>query len=280
MRSTSRCRILAQQLVLCAAILSPTVWFLRAADPVKPLTSEQKEHFLRTARVMNVHGVTKGITGTVRVTLSDGTITHDASVQRINDSQLIFEGGDGSKELNFKDTYKYNIAAWKLAQVLGIDDMVPPSVERSYEGKAAAFTWWVEDVRMDEETRILRKMSVPDTDRWNEEMYVVRVFDQLIYNTDRNLTNLLIDDQWRIWMIDHTRAFRLQRTLRKSQNLVECDRQLLARMKALDEVTLERQLKPYVSREEIRGLLARRDLIVKFFEMKGTSALYDRPPRT
>jgi hypothetical protein len=33
----------------------------------------------------------------------------------------------------------------------------------------------------------------------------MRAFDQLIYNTDRNLGNLLIDGDWRIWMIDHTR---------------------------------------------------------------------------
>jgi len=40
-------------------------------------------------------------------------------------------------------------------------------------------------------------------------MWVVRLFDQLIYNTDRNLGNLLIDKSWRLWMIDHTRAFKV-----------------------------------------------------------------------
>jgi len=110
-------------------------------------------------------------------------------------------------------------------------------------------------------------------------MYVVRVFDQLIFNTDRNLTNLLIDKNWHIWMIDHSRSFRMRHDLRNTKNLVKCDRNLLAKMKTLDQATLKKELSPDVNSEEIKGLLARRDLIVKFFESKGPSVLYDRPRR-
>jgi len=255
------------------------IWGTFPARAQGALTIEQKEEFLRTARVLSEKSSKKGITDTRRVTLSDGKITHDASVQRIDEHKDTFQGADGTTEVNFKDTYKFNIAAWKLARLLGIDDMMPPYIERKYQGQAASFSWWVEDVMMDEEDRTFKKMSAPNTDAWNQEMYVVRVFDQLIYNTDRNLTNVLIDKQWRIWMIDHSRAFRIRRDLRNPKNLVQCDRKLLARMKALDEATLRRQLSPYLSQFEIKSLLARRDLIVQFFESKGESALYDRPPR-
>jgi hypothetical protein len=37
-----------------------------------------------------------------------------------------------------------------------------------------------------------KKRAPPDEDGFNHQMYIVRVFDQLIYNTDRNLQNLLI----------------------------------------------------------------------------------------
>jgi hypothetical protein len=87
--------------------------------------------------------------------------------------------------------------------------MIPVSVERKVGGKTSAITWWVDDVMMDEMKRTNKKIDPPDRDIWNKQMYVVRVFDQLIYNTDRNLGNLLIDKNWRLWMIDHTRAFRL-----------------------------------------------------------------------
>ena len=42
-------------------------------------------------------------------------------------------------------------------------------------------------------------------------MQLVRLFDQLIYNIDRNIGNLMITNDWRIWAIDHTRAFRIAR---------------------------------------------------------------------
>jgi hypothetical protein len=253
---------------------------LCADDNGASLTLDQKEEFLRKAKIGKVQGAKKGVTNTSRATLSDGTVTHDASIQKINESKPVYQASDGSSEVNFKDSYRYNIAAWKLARVLGIDDMLAPSVERKYNGDSAAFTWWIDDVIMDEVQRKAKKMQAPDPDHWNSEMYVVRVFDQLIYNTDRNLTNLLIDKDWRIWMIDHTRAFRLQHTLKDVRDLVQCDRKLLAKLKELDEPTLQKQLMPYANKEEIKGLLARRDLIVKFFAEKGDSVLYDRPPRT
>jgi hypothetical protein len=55
-----------------------------AAQVVQPaLTLEQKEEFLKHAKVVKTHGVKKGVTGTTRATLSDGEITHDASIQSI-----------------------------------------------------------------------------------------------------------------------------------------------------------------------------------------------------
>jgi hypothetical protein len=253
---------------------------LRAAEGGQGLTYEQKEEFLRTAHIESVKTSKKGITDTVVVTLSDGKTTHDASVQRIDEYKATFQGSSGASETNFKDTYKFNIAGWKLAKLLGVDDMVPPSVERKYEGTSASFTWWIEGVMMDEQERLKKKTSPPDLERWNHEVYVVRVFDQLIYNTDRNMTNMLIDKDWRLWMIDHSRAFRMQHNLQMAKNLVQCDRKLLEKMKTLDQATLEKELRPYVTKEEIKGLLARRDIIVKTFEAKGADALYDRPPRT
>lgn len=265
--------------LLAACILESGPMRLRAEVTDAKLTIEEQEEFLRTARIVTTHGVSKGVTNTLRVTMSDGRITHDASVQRIDEKKTVFEKSTGGSELNFRDSYKFNIAGWRLARLLGLEDMVPPSVERKFQGQSAAFTWWIDDVLMDEVARTSKKITPPDQDHWNKEMYVVRVFDQLIFNTDRNLTNLIIDKQWRIWMIDHTRAFRIQRTVPDSKNLVKCDKTLLAKMKSLDAPGLERELAPYANKEEVRGLLARRDFIVNFFERKGDGALYDRPPR-
>jgi len=241
------------------------------------LATDQQETFLRTAKVIGAKSAKKGVTKTLRVTLSDGKVTHDASVQTVNESRAIFQG-NGTTEYNFKDTYLFNIAGWKLAKMLGIDDMVPPSVPRSYKGTSGAFTWWI-DGAMDEGDRVQKKLEPPDTDSWVREIQVMHVFDQLIYNTDSNATNLLIDPQWHIWMIDHSRAFRRQKTLRDPKLLSRCDRTLLAKMKTLNLASLQAEMKDYLDRREIEDLLTRRDLLVKFFEDQGDTVLFDRPAR-
>jgi hypothetical protein len=252
-------------------------------EQAKSLTPAEEEEFLLNAKVLKRQPASKGITGSERATLSDGKTEHYAHIQAINEEKPSFTSSHGT-ELNFKDSYKYNIAAYRLGKILGIDSMIPVSVDRKVGGKTSAVTWWVDDVLMDEEKRNKTHADPPDKDNWNKQMYAVRVFDQLIYNTDRNLGNLLIDKKWNIWMIDHTRAFRLQNKLMSEKDLVMCDRKLLANLRKLDEDTLMEQLKPVLSKSEIKAILQRRDLIVKFFDKeiaaKGESAvLYDLPPR-
>ena len=69
-------------------------------------------------------------------------------------------------------------------------------------------------------------------------MYNLRVFDQLLYDTDANLTNFLITENWKLWRVDFSRAFRLSRDLQSAKDLPMCGRDLLARLRALnrDEV--------------------------------------------
>ncbi len=46
-------------------------------------------------------------------------------------------------------------------------------------------------------------------------MYRVPLFDQLIYDTDANLGNVLIGEDWHVWRVDFTRAFRTYKTLQR-----------------------------------------------------------------
>ena len=241
------------------------------------LTRAQKEEFLLKAKVVKNRVVSTGITGTFRATLSDGSLTHDASIQTIDESKAKFEG-PLTTEFNFKDSWKFNVAAYKLDRILGLN-MVPVTVERRHTGKSASYTWWVDDVVMDEGDRQKKKIEAPDPDYWNAQIQMVRVFDQLIYNMDRNLANLLIDKNWRIWMIDHSRAFRTLTLLKEPKNLARCDQDLLEKLKQLNVETLKKELGMYLAAPEIKGLLARRDRIVKAFEEKGPSALYKSPRR-
>lgn len=273
MRKTSYTRTAGWMLL---SVVGPGSTCLRATDD---LTTAEKETFLRTAKIVNAKSSKKGTTDTIRVTLSDGKVTHDANVQTIDDRRMTFKGESGTTMMNFKDLWEFNVAGWKMAQILGVDDLTAPTVERKYKGRNGSFTWWIDDIMMDEEARLAKKMQAPDQTLWAKETNTMHVFTQLIYDWDANATNILYDNQWRLWMIDFSRSFRMEKTLLDVKMLTQCDRSLLAKMKTLDEATLVTALKPYVTKDEVKGLLARRDLLVAFFEAKGESGLYDRPVR-
>ena len=129
-------------------LLAPAILFVAAAlslaqDPPKKLSVQQMEEFLKGAKVVDIKALSTGVTNSQRADLSDGTITHHAHVQSIDESKSVFQGDRGT-ELNFRDTWKYNVAGYRLARILGIDDMVPPSVERSVAGKTSSVTWWID----------------------------------------------------------------------------------------------------------------------------------------
>ncbi len=237
------------------------------------LTLEDQEAFLKNAKVIRTRSAGKGVTGTLRATLTDGTITHDANIQTIDESRREFRSSRGT-ELNFVDSWRYNVAAYRLGRLLELAT-IPPSVERSHNGKTGSFTWWVDDVMMDEGQRLKDKSTAPNAMDWNQQMWHVRLFDQLIANVDRNLGNLLIDKSWTIWMIDHSRAFRLNDKLRSLDNLGRCDRRLYERLKALDQSTLKTAIGDYLTGPETRAILARRDEIIAYLE-KAPAAIYDR----
>ena len=267
---------------LLFALVSGTQILYSQSTATHPSQTEM-EDFLLNAKIVEHKSLAMGVTNSERAVLSDGKLQHDAHIQTINESKTSFTSNRGT-ELNFKDTYKYNIAAYRLGKILDLN-MIPVSIERKAAGKSAAVTWWVDDTMMTELDRKKKDLEPPDKDSWNKQMYVVRVFDQLIYNTDRNLGNLVIDKNWQIWMIDHTRAFRLMDKLQNEKNLVQCDRKFLASLRKLDEATMMAQLQPFLSKGEIKAILKRRDLIVKFFESeiaaKGEAAVvYDLPPRS
>ena len=123
------------------------------------LTPEQKEEFLLNAKVISSKEIGVGINNTRRATLSDGKLTHDAHVQTVDIRKQEFKTLNGM-ELNFRDSYKYNIAAYRLDRLLGLN-MLPVSVERKVGGDTASMTWWVDDVMMMERDRYKKKIQVP-----------------------------------------------------------------------------------------------------------------------
>ena len=254
-----------------------------AVQTAPALSDRQIEEFLLHAKVLKTRSAKKGITGSLRATLSDGKLTHDAHIQTIDEHKQQFAGANGGVEFDFHDSWTDNISAYQIDRLIGMN-MVPVSVSRRWSYSDAAYTWWLDDVMMDEQERLERKKSQeksdsaepPNTEVWNQQMQMVRTFDQLIANIDRNLGNLIITKDWRLWPIDHTRAFRTNHELKTPANVTGADRTVIARMKALDKETVRRAAGKYLTTFQIDALLARRDAILRRFDGLGPSALFDR----
>jgi hypothetical protein len=261
--------IVKRSLILAVVIIAHTG--SAAAQQTTPaaklaLAPEEMEAFLLKAPVTHSRDAGKGVTGSTRVTLSDGRITHDAQVQAIDQYKSIFQAGKAS-EVNFRDTYRYNIAGYRLARLIGLTT-VPMSVERDIDGKKAAVTWWIDDVMMDEDGRIKKKTIGPDAQRFGKQIQVMKIWDELIQNKDRNRGNLIWTSDWTLWLIDHTRAFRLEKKLQKPNDLTRCERGLLDGLRRLTPESLAKAVGDSLTAGEQEAVIARRDLLVQHFEAR------------
>ena len=119
---------------------------------------------------------------------------------------------------------------------------------------------------MDEGARLKKKVTSPDSLRYARQIQIMKIWDELIQNKDRNGGNLIWTRDWSMWLIDHTRAFRLGKELVAPNDLTRCDRRLLDGMRALTAESLEKAVGNSLTKEEQAAVLARRDMIVKHFD--------------
>ena len=254
-----------------ALVLSPGPLLAQGttAAPQAILTPDQIEAFLLTAKIIRTREAEKGVTNSRVATLSDGTLTHDAHVQSVDVEMPLFQSRTRT-EVNFKDEFRYNIAAYRISRLLGLTN-VPVSVQRRVGRSEAAVTWWVDDVLMDELERLKREKANTIPAGWQPSttagyIHIMRVFDELIANTDRNVGNQIWTSDGKLWLIDHTRAFRLHHRLTKPQILTRCDRRLLKGLRSLTVASVTTAVDQTLTKDEVSAVLARRDLLVKHFE--------------
>jgi hypothetical protein len=248
------------------AILSGLFSSVCLAQEELELTVEQKREFLLNAEVKRARTTSEGITSPYRLTLTDGKVNHDALFQSINERRPFKKFRNGTIEINFVDSYLYNLAAYELSKLLGLDHMLPVTVPRKWQGKSGSLSWWL-PVQMSNAERYTKKIKVPEVETWNRYMYNARLFSELIYDTDRNnLQNTLIGHNWEVYMIDFTRAFRLFHDLKNSKNLVRCSRELLEKLRELDMGEVEAKTGEYLTGPEIEGIMKRKEKILAHFD--------------
>jgi hypothetical protein len=237
---------------------------------------DDAEVFLRTAEITESSGTKVGITLPQKLILSDGKITQAALFKTIDEHKSGLTQLPTGTELDFKDSWKYEVAAYEIDKLLGLE-MVPVTVERIHAGHKGSLQLWLDGCQV-EGDRIRNNIRPPDMNSWNQQMYKVRVFDNLLYNIDRNLGNLLISADWKLFMIDHSRTFKSIDAIKSPKDLTYFSRSMIEKLKMLNQENLKEHCGKYISGMEISTLLKRRDRLVKFYEeqaaAKGDSIIY------
>jgi hypothetical protein len=212
--------------------LSANVWEGRTAEV---------DAFLREAVVTRVTEIDIGVTRPKRAFLEPGGLADSFAWKPLKPGR--YNG--------YWESYKSEIAAYELDKLLGLN-MVAPAVERRVTGITGAAVLWLQNVRSWESV-----LPLPKPATWNFQIARMKMFDDLIGNSDRNKGNLLVDGRWSLYLIDHSRAFVTDTRL--PQVLENIDRRLWEKMAALDEPGLTASLGPWLDRAQIRALLRRRD---------------------
>jgi hypothetical protein len=203
------------------------------------------EAFLKKATVEKVIELPIGVTRPKRAYLAAGGLA----------SSFAWKPLRPGVQSGYFESYKSEIAAYELDKLLGLN-MVPIVVERTVKGEDGAAVLWLEGVRSWESV-----LPLPKPASWNRELARMKMFDDLISNSDRNKGNLLVDHDWHLFLIDHSRAFVAD--LKLPQELQTIDRALWQRMLALDEATLARTLGAWLDGRQRLAILRRRDEMKK-----------------
>lgn len=243
-----------------AAVAGANVAAARTSARTWTGRTEEIENFLRTAPIERIAEVPIGVTKPKRAYFAAGGLVESAAWK-------ILPPG---RHNGFWDSYKSEMAAYELDKLLAMG-MVPPAVERQYKGDTGALILWLSPVHPWKEME-----NKPKPASWTRQAVDMKMFDNLIGNKDRNAGNFLIDDDWNLFLIDHSRAFISDKSL--PWEMVHIDRALWQKMLALDEPTLTASLSKWVEKGEIRAILARRDKMAQVIDAlvkkKGAAAVY------
>ena len=254
----------------------PQTQTLSPTEARPTLSFAEMEVLLRNAKVIREKWLGTGVTNPRKLTLIDGTMEFHAVFKTIDDRRTGLIAMTDGMQMNFKDSWKFDVAAYELDKLLGLN-MVPATVERSYKGKKGAIQWWIEDA-MTERDRIKNNIQPLNIEAYNESIFKVRVFDNLVSNSDRNLGNLLYDPAWKVWMIDHSRCFKNINTLQAPELITRFSQSMMESMRKLDENELKKRCGKYLSIYEIQAMLKRRDAILQLYDKllaeKGDTILY------
>ena len=242
-----------------AATLALVAPLFAQAPPGNPIGAkvwighaQEMEDYIKSAEVASMKSTSVGVTHPNHALLAPGGPVTDIAWKPLKPGR--YEG--------YYESYKSEIAAYELDKMLGLN-MVPPTVEKRVNGDLGAAVYWVKGAQTFKELggvpgqKGVKGPPAAHIAYFMKDMTKAKMFDNLIGNIDPNLGNWLLDDQWNIILIDHSRSFTDTKEL--YHQLIFVDADLWEKMKALDEATLTAKLGTWVDKNGIKAMLQRRD---------------------
>jgi hypothetical protein len=229
------------------------------------------EEYLKSADILRSEEIGEGVTKPLKLYLQKGDVQ----------SKACWKNPKGLRD-GFLEGWQYEIAAYQLDKLMGLN-MVPPAVERDFNGKPGALVYWATS-----EHSLLdvmeKKIPIPAEalDHTENMKYLVRAWDCLVANDDRTQQNILYTKDWRVIAIDHSQAFRSSReymdTLIYGRNGLKKTadgRPLLFRrlprwfvesLRKVDRPSVKAAVGPYLTDREIDGVVKRSGLLLAEIE--------------
>jgi hypothetical protein len=225
------------------------------------------EKFLREAGVVSVDKNTVGgRTAPWIVLLDDGKAKHRAFFKYVN----------SQRPLPAPDSYKYEIAAYELAKLLGIE-IVPPVVEREIMGVKGSLQIFLERC-IKEKDRERKKLEPPEPQAFTNAMEEIKVFENLVYDECLDKDDIMVHmDNWKVCRVDFSEAFYPSLEPHRGCEITRCSKKLYEGMHRLSDDVIRSAMNAYLNDEEINALIQRKKLIIekinKLIEEKGKEAV-------
>ncbi len=250
--------------------------------PEEVAEREKWEEFLQSAKIVNQEQMQsrEAVTSPWVLTLEkDGT-----------QNRALWKNPEGRLK-GFLENWRWEIAAYRLDKYLGMN-MVPPTVERKFQGDRGSCQYWVK-YKMSFKDKYENKVKTPSYKvfPWNRCLYLQRAFDNLIANEDRHQNQYLITEDWRMILIDHSRSFRTSKKFTTrliysekhkegARLMKELPRSFVEKLRAMNQEVIREAVGEYLTDKEIDAVLKRRDLIIQWIdnrikEMGEDKVLYD-----
>jgi hypothetical protein len=236
------------------------IWLDAEGEPLPIQNDADISEFLRTARVVSKQGIDVGVNRAEKLLLEkNGTRAH--AIFRVVEIERKQARVGPRFYFRFRDSYLNECAAHELARWLGFHS-VPPAVPRRLERKSGSVQIWVEKTR-DEESR---EFKPPDARTWVRQIWDMDLFDNLILNVDRNAGNILVGEHYRLWLIDHTRAFQPVGDLLAPERVVKINRKAWDRLLSMTKEDMQNVVGEYLDGAQVSALAKRRELLIEHVE--------------